>query len=285
MSVICPKCGEKTSKDDKICRNCGTVLKKEKKGLALFGGKKALGVSTNVPMLETKAKSQSSDGGANKFKLIKFSLFGLGAALFVVLIIMLIVHLSTGKGKKQAEKLADLLGTNITAAEKELEIHLKDNSDYNIVNKTDTFDYIYESEDYIGINDVSFPEWSVTVMKTSSEKIDSVEFTDYTVLKKDSRGKQLSRRPDLEKFDKNTKITTVLDEIDSDPFRITYDIYGTKYEYRYYYELDNGDYQSIALTVRADLENRFLMSSSKELEPFFISSKEPSVRADQLLQN
>lgn len=279
----CPKCGAAASKDDKICRNCGTVLKKEKKGLlGLFGGKKDSTDNSKVLRLETSAETAEAP---RKGGMLKLALIFICIAAIVILVLMLIFHVASGKGLKQAQKFAEHIGEKITSVEKELDAHLKDNSSYNIVNKADSFDYIYESEDTVSIDDITFPEWTVGVIKTDSEKIDQVIFTDYRVLKKDSRGVKQDRRLDMSKYDRNTKFSTVTDDIGMDPFRIVYDLNYTKYEYRYYYKLDNGDVQAVVLTVTSDLNNKFLFSTSDDIFPFFVTDSAPTARASQLLQN
>ncbi|MBR1384399.1 MAG: zinc ribbon domain-containing protein [Ruminococcus sp.] len=271
----CPKCGENVSKDDKICRNCGTVIKKEKKGfLSLFFGKKKK-ADPGVPLLETKAEGAI----VNKFKYIKAAAAAGAVIIVILLIIILIFHVASGKGLKQAEKFAEYIGSKVTTAEQELEVHLKDNSAFSSVNKADSFDYIYESESRVTIEDVSFPEWTVTIMRTDSEKIDQVIFTDYRVLKKDVRGPKLDKRVDLDKFDKETKISSVLDEIDADPFRITYEDLYRKYEYRYYYKLDSGDAQGVILSVVCDYNNKYLYYVEEDIFPVSIVGGKLSARA------
>ena len=230
-----------------------------------------------VPLLETSAPSEAPAAG--KFRLIKLILIAAVLLLIVLLVINLVVHFASGKGKKNAEKLSEYLGTNVGTAEEKLGMHLKDNSSFAIINKSDTFDYILEAEDSVNIDDIKFPEWTVTVMKTTSEKIDNVIYTNYKLLKSDSRGEKLERRPDLDAYGRNTKIGTVLDAIGCEPFRISYALDFTKYEFRYYYELDNGDMQSVALVVSADLEDKYFYSTSEDLDPFFITSKAPSARS------
>lgn len=271
----CPKCGENVNKDDKICRNCGTVLKKEKNSFlgSLFSRKKKA-PAPGVPLLETTAEGAV----VNKFKYIKAALAAGAVIIVITLIMVLIFHVASGKGLKQAEKFAGYIGSKVTSAEQELEVHLKDNSAFAAVNKADSFDYIYESESRVEVDDVSFPEWTVTIMRTDTEKIEQVIFTDYRVLKKDSRGKKLDKRVDLDKFEKNEKITNVLDEIDADPFRITYDDLYRKYEYRYYYKLDNGDIQGVILYITCDYNNKYLYYVDEDVFPVVLTGGKLSAR-------
>ncbi|MBR6874038.1 MAG: hypothetical protein IKN17_11100 [Ruminococcus sp.] len=247
---------------------------------------KLLGTSKNnkpeaggVPLLETSAPSKQGGGGL--FARIKLIIIGIIALALVLLVITLIIHITRKEGKKTAENLAEYLGVNIATAEDKLEMHMKDNSAYAIINKSDSFDYILESEDEVNIDDIRFPEWTVTAFKTGSEKLETVVFSDYRVLKSDSRGTKLDKRPDLDSYGRNTKISTVLDAIECEPFRITYDLGFTRYEFRYCFEQDNGDIQSVILTVTADLEGRFFYSTSQDLDPFFIASKIPTARSTQ----
>ncbi|MBR1764577.1 MAG: zinc ribbon domain-containing protein [Ruminococcus sp.] len=267
--MTCPKCKENVSKDDNICRNCGTVLKsaKKSKGILGIGTSKKDKKQSGLPMIETKAGPERAV--SKKWLYLRYGLIGAVVLLIVILIIILILHVASGKGKKQAQNLAEFIGSKVTNAEKDLDIHLKDNSDFAVINKMDTFDYISESEDKIEIADTSFPEWTVTVIKTENEKIEQVIYTDYRVLKGDSRGKKADKRIDLDKYDKKAKISAVLDEIDMDPFRITYDASFTKYEFRYYYKLDNGDMQSVILCVSADSSDKYSFYTSEDIFPFY----------------
>ena len=269
-ALNCPKCKESVSKDDNICRNCGTVLKsgkKAKKGLIGIGTSKKESSSPKISLIDAKAGPERAV--SKKWTYLRYCLIGAVVMLIIILIFILVMHLASGKGKKQAQNLAEYIGSKVTNAEKDLDLHLKDNSEFAVINRMDTFDYILESEDSIEINDTSFPEWSVTVIKTESEKIDQVIYTDYRVLKSDSRGKKKDKRIDLDKFDKKTKINTVLDEIDLDPFRITYDASFTKYEYRYFYKLDNGDMQSVILCVSADANEKYIFYTAEDIFPFY----------------
>ncbi|MBR4622477.1 MAG: zinc ribbon domain-containing protein [Ruminococcus sp.] len=269
----CPKCNESVSKDDNICRNCGTVLrsaKKNKKGLLAIGTSKKES-SPKITVIDRKSGEARAD--AKKWTYMRYGLIGGVILLIVILIIILVVHVASGKGKKTAKNLAEYIGSRVTNAEKDLDIHLKDNSEFAVINKMDTFDYIIESEDKIEIDDTSFPEWTVSVLKTDSEKIEQVIYTDYRVLKSDSRGEKLDKRIDLDKYDKQTKISTILDDIDFDPFRITYDVSFTKYEFRYYYKLDNGDMQSVILCVSADSNDKFIFYTSEDIYPFYYVSE------------
>ena len=266
----CPKCNESVSKDDNICRNCGTVLKNSKRSKGLLGigtSKKEKKLTPGVSVIDAAAGPERAV--SKKWQYLRYGLFGAVALLIIILIVILILHVASGKGKKQAKNLAEFIGSKVTNAEKDLDIHLKDNSEFAVINKMDTFDYITESEDRIEIDDTSFPEWTVTVIKNDNEKIEQVVYTDYRILKGDSRGEKTDKRIDLDKFDKKVKISTVLDEIDMDPFRITYDASFTKYEFRYYYKLDNGDMQSVILCVTSDSSDKYSFYTSEDIFPFY----------------
>ncbi|MBQ9374771.1 MAG: hypothetical protein IJU04_00335 [Ruminococcus sp.] len=262
----CPKCKKTVGENDAVCRNCGIALRETKK--KRFDIKKIINnKSKNRSDLETtkgRKRVVRNKTDENKLKLL---LAGLSVLLIVLLIILLIVHISSGKGNKAALELVEYIGQHVSDAETDTGIHLKDESAFRGVNTALTFDYIYESEDEVEINDITYPEWAVTVVLNKNEKIDSVVYTDFTTVEDDLRGDEKDKSVSLDKFDKGAKYNTVIDEIDCDPYRITYNKENTSYMFKYYYTAENGDAQQVLLTAVFDDEDKFLYYSSELVYP------------------
>ena len=197
--------------------------------------------------------------------------FVIAAALIVAALIwILAVQITSGKGEKAAARTAEFIGSSLSSAEDELDIHFRDNSTFSIINNAAVFDYIYESDDKVQIDGAAYPEWTVTVMKSPSDYIETVEYTAYTVLKKDSRGKKTDERISLDKFNKGDKFSAVREDIDLDPYRITYAAGTVSYHYLYHYTDPAGDSRCTELIAVFDDNNKYLYYTSVDIYPQFI---------------
>lgn len=266
----CPKCKKTVGENDAVCRNCGVALKENtvrKRSKGLLGRRKS--DKYEIAVLETTEHKKKRFGvvDSKTEKKLKIIFLAVACILIVVLIWILILQLSGNKGKKMAAEAAEFIGSSITTAEKELEIHFKDDSSFGIINNSLSFDYIYESDESLKIDDITYPEWSVMITKDSSESIESVIFTDYAILKKDSRGEKLDKRINLDKFEKGDKYSSVSDEFDFDPFKITYTDDAVSYLYKYHYTDPTGDAQSVLLNIVFDKQNKFLYYTSVDIYP------------------
>ena len=267
----CPKCKKTVGEHDVVCRNCGIALReKPKKSTgfkALFSKKKS--DRKDQPLLETSSlrKSLGSIVNGQNEKKIKIAFLIALAALIIVLIWVVIVQLSADKGGKKALEAAEFIGMSITKAEKDMEIHFKDNSAFSILNNAAVFDYIYESDDSLEIDDIVFPEWTVTVLKDSSDNIESVTYTNYKLLKKDSRGEKLDKRINLDSFDKGARYSSVTDAVDLDPYKIVYGKDSISYIYKYYYTAADANAQSVLLTAEFDNDSKYLYYTSVNIYP------------------
>lgn len=257
--MICPKCQKTVGDKDAVCSNCGVALKEPRKKIDLKkflkNRKKAAGENLKTVTNKTNIK---------KTRVI---ITAASVVLIIILIIVLIVHLSGNKGAKAADEFAECIGYTIQDSEDETGYHLKSDSAFRSINKILAFDGIYESEDEVRIDDISYPEWAVTVNLNQSNKIESVIYTDFKSVKNDSRGEKKDKLINLEKFDKGTKFNTVADEIDLDPYSISYKAENTTYVYKYYYMTDYGDAQTVVLSVTFDEDNKFLYESVEYVYP------------------
>lgn len=275
LSVECPKCKKAVGENDVVCKNCGTTLKtaveKKHKKMSFFNSiKNKSEQSSQLPLLETSAKKKIPFAvNSDNEKKVKIAFMAAAAVLLIVLVWVLIVQISGDKGARKAAQAAEFIGSPLTKAEKDMDVHFKDNSAFDVVNKAAAFDYVYESEDNVSLDGADFPEWAVFVDKNSSDKIESVTYTDYKLLKKDTRGAKMDKKINLDKFDKGVKFGTVSDEIGTDPYKITYAAETTSYIYKYYYKNSSGNEQSIILTSVFDKKGKYLYYTSVDIYPQF----------------
>lgn len=268
----CPKCKKTVGENDAVCRNCGIALKEQKKKKNfknIFSGKK--NSPADIPLLETSApkKGLSIVNGKNE-KNIRLAFMIAAFVLIAILIWILIVQISADKGSKKALEASEFIGASVTDCEKDINVHFKDDSAFSIINSAVSFDYIYESEDVVEIDDVKYPEWSISLLEDSSENIKSVTYTDYKLLEDDSRGEKLDKRINLDRFDKGAKFRTVSDDIELEPFKIIYTDKSVSYQYKYYYIDSNSDAQRVLLTVAADKEGGYLYYTSIDIYPQYM---------------
>ena len=257
--MICPKCQKTVGEDDAVCSNCGVALKDSKKKLNVkkFFENRKKAARENLKTVTNK----------NNVKKTRVVMAAAVVLIVVVLIIALVIHFSGNKGNKIAAEFAECISYTSAQAQDETGYHLKGDSAFRIINKAVSFDGIYESEEEVRIDDISYPEWAVTVNMNQSNKIESVVYTDFESIKKDSRGEEKDKLINLEKFDKGTKFSTVSDEIDMDPYSITYKAENITYVYKYYYMTDYGDAQTVVLSVTFDEDNEFLYESAEFVYP------------------
>ena len=100
-----------------------------------------------------------------------------------------------------------------------------------------------------------------------SQNIKTVKYCDFKLLKKNIKGVECKKLINLDKFDKGTPYSKVEDEIDIDPYSITYANDLVTYRYRYWYDSDSGDEQQVVLDVSFDGDNKFLYYTSTMVYP------------------
>ncbi|MGN1134182.1 MAG: hypothetical protein ACI4RN_06995 [Oscillospiraceae bacterium] len=260
--MVCPRCQKPVGDNDNVCGNCGLPLndagenavKEKKKAKKLFAKK------DKVPKQPETAGEKKSH---NKTVLIT-AIVCVAAIALVVVIAAIVANVTGDKGEKCASSVAKYIGTPLKDAEKNTEYSFKEDSAYNVLNKALEFDKIYESKNEIKINDINYPMWSVTVSLGSGDKIDSVIYTNFEIVKSDTRGVKKDTSINLDKFDKGTSYSEIKDYLELEPYKIAYKKGVTAYVYKYYYIADNGDAQPVILEVDFD-SNKKLTNYSSEL--------------------
>lgn len=266
----CPNCGKTVGEHDGVCSNCGIALPEiidveDTSIVKKFSHKKEKApLGTTKPSGADKLRRKM---GGRKGKLI---LIGVAVILLVVLVILIIVSLSSSKGRKIADKTMAYIGADIGMAEKDADVHFKDESAYKGLNNAVKYDYIYESDDDVKVDGITYPEWAVLVTVNENEKIDSVKYSNFKTLKADVNGKERDKVVNLDKFETGVSGKTVLDEIDLDYYSITYTKDTISYVYRYWYTTADGDKQPVVLNVSFDRDNDYLYYSSTLVYPAYM---------------
>ena len=107
----------------------------------------------------------------------------------------------------------------------------------------------------------------VLIVTDKKQKIQSVKYCDFKLLKKNIKGVECEKLINLDKFDKGASYDKVEDAIDIDPYSVTYSSDLVTYRYRYWYDSDTGDEQQVILDVSFDGENKFLYYTSTLVYP------------------
>ena len=274
----CPKCHKPVGDNDAVCKNCGLVLKEDagKAKKTLFSPKKSSERKKEKAELSflkggtATRLAQSGEAAADKGTLaFKLKLFGiaLAAVALIVVIIVIIVNVMSNGGEKTAEKLSDYINKPVTTAEDKLDIHLKEESAFDGVNYAFAFDYIYESEDDVTVDEVKYPEWAITVNVDEDNDITSVTYSDIKLLEKNYKGVKMDSKISIDGFDEGDKLSKVLDELAIDPYSVTYSILGKTYIFKYYYHADNGDTWRVRLTAVFDSDDKLEYITSTDVFP------------------
>lgn len=240
--MVCKKCKEVLPDDAKVCTCCGSAIKPKK------------------PKQPKEKKQIDKAGLISKLKIVGVVA---GFVAVIVLIITLIVTALSGEGIKTAEELSEYIGESMFDALNESNIKVADESKYTAVNNAMKFDYLIESEDSVKVDGVNFPEWVVTICLNEDEEIVTVTHTDFTVCKKNHKGQEADGEINLDNVKKNLKYKKVLDEIDLDPYSVTYENAFVTYTYKYYYEDEAENEQAVRLTVtyNKDMEYQYYNST------------------------
>ena len=270
----CPKCHKPVGENDAVCKNCGLVLREEaakpkKAGLLGKRSSERKKDKTELSFVRPVKRDggELSAPGRTAFDKIRLGIIALIVIAVAVVVIVIILHFVSSGGEKTAEKLSEYINKPMSIAEDKVEIHLKEESAFDGVNNAVKFDYIYEADDDVKIDDVKYPEWSVGVNVDEDDDITSVTYTDFTVLEKNHKGIKRDGLINKDDFESGDKLKNVLSEIGLDAYSITYQIIGKTYVFKYYYTLDNGDARAVILTAVFDDDDRLDYVTSRFVFP------------------
>lgn len=178
----CPKCHKSVDDDDIFCPNCDTRLRPDKNTSIMKRFKKQ-NKPLNVEIVGEKKHKLSE----SKLKLI---LITVAVVLLVVLVVLIVVNIISGKGENTAESISEYIGVDVAKAQKKLDMHFKDESAFQGVNNALNFDYIIESDDSVNVDGINYPEWAALVTVDDEERIQTVKYSNFKVLKNNANGEK-----------------------------------------------------------------------------------------------
>ncbi len=260
----CPKCHKTAADNETVCPNCGTRLgaKSETASRRLLADKrKAIDVKTQP----AKRKIPVGAFSEKKAKLIAAAA---GVVLVIILAIVLIVSLSSSKGEKQAKEISEYVGARPELAQSKLDEDFKKKSAYNVLNKAVDFDYIIEAEDDLSISGITYPEWAIFVSESKKGNIKTVRYVDFKTVEDNITGEKRDSQINLDKYKAGTDIDDIIDVIGDDIYSITYAKDTITYTYKYWYKSDNGDRQSVILSVVSDTDDEYQSYESRLVYPY-----------------
>lgn len=266
MTVECPKCRKPVGDNDIVCTNCGVELRPGK-GTALTG---RLSRKDKLDAERTSGAREKRSGRLGDGKKLKVGLFFIALALLVALVILIVMNIIASEGENTAEDISEYIGMDVGTAQKKLDMHFKDESAFQGVNNALKFNYIVESEDSVRLDGVTYPEWAALITVDGKERIESVKYACFEVLKNDTDGEEKSKAISLDRFEKGAKWGNVSDETDLDYYSISWTGDTKTYVYRYWYENDAGDRQPVVLSAVFDTDNKFLYYTSTLVYPEYL---------------
>lgn len=69
-------------------------------------------------------------------------------------------------------------------------MHFKDESAFQGVDNALNFDYIIESDDSVNVDGINYPEWAALVTVDDEERIQTVKYSNFKVLKNNANGEK-----------------------------------------------------------------------------------------------
>ena len=129
---------------------------------------------------------------------------------------------------------------------------------------------IMESDDSVNVDGINYPEWAALVTVDDKERIQTVKYSDFKVLKSNANGEEKSKAINLDKFEQGEKWNSLSDAIDLEYYSILWAKDTKTYVYRYWYENDAGDRQPVVLNVTFDTDNKYLYYTSTLIYPEYL---------------
>jgi hypothetical protein len=268
----CPKCRKTVGESDYDCPYCGTKIKsapkKKSKGKLKKLAEKKQTKKHASPRKGDNLSPENVKTGLDLAGKLKYVALGFCILLVVIIAVAVLSSAFSSKGEKYAELAAEYIGSDFKSLKNADGVNFKDESDYFGVNSAMKFDYIFESDGKLKANDISFPEWAVTVDVDSSNYVTDVTYTNFKMIKKDMRGSKHDSLVTLDTFKAGDKQSAVTKYIDMEPYSISYAQSGiVTYTYKYYYTRDNGDAQQVILRASFTEEGKYKYYTSELVFP------------------
>ena len=248
--MTCPRCKSDIPDNTEKCEICGKKIKKCK-ALSKFKDKKK-------PRSEKKTISRQT-----KLKILTAAIVTLA---LVIVIVFIINKVDNNTGINLSEDIKEYIDSPVKTAINETDAYFADESDFDAVNFLTDFDYVIEDDKDVQIDGVSYPVWAIFVSVNDDDEITSVTYTDFKVLKKNDKGIKTDKEINLDKFTSGEKYRKLANEIDINPFSITYENSKVIYTYKYYFENDFHDEQAMSLEVVYSVDDMTYVYSTSQRE-------------------
>lgn len=188
-------------------------------------------------------------------------------ALIAVLIYFVSGIISGSEGKKLAESLKDDLGKSIAMAEKNTGRTLETTSEYSVLKNIVDYDYICESKNTVKVGGIQMPEWAVFITIDNNDKISSVVYYNFKLLKSNWKGQKTSANIDTSLITYNMTKKEAEKIVSVSPLAVTYSNDDTTtYLYKYYYadKTDSGNEKAYYLCVIYNMDDIVRVVDAKE---------------------
>ncbi len=259
----CPKCGKHVGDHDAICPECGAELFIDTALADKLFEKKSEPFNAE-PIIKERKKGEKRNKLPKGLSSKKVRLILIAAAAVAVIIIaaVIIISISSSEGEKLAENASDFIGADFEIAEKKLDAKFKKESAYKGLTNVIQYNRAAESDESVRVDGVTYPEWAVLITTDEENRILTVKYADFEILKDDINGVKKDRVVNMDKFRSGSSKKDVDKEVDMDFYSATYTKDGVSYSYRYWYENDSGDKQPVVLAVNYDSDGQYVSYSS-----------------------
>ena len=241
--MTCPNCEAIVAEGERFCPNCGADMQ----------------LVSNTDEIKQPKKEKSN----NLIKLIPAVIIIIVVAAITLFIIKLVAD---GQGENTLEKFSENLGRSVAMAEKNTKLELKTTSEYSILKDINNYDYIYESEKSTKVEGINIPEWVIFISIDDNDKIKTVTYYDFKVLKKSWKGEKISEKFDTNLINFKMPLKEAKKIIPLKPLAITCSNNDeTLYLYKYYFtDTEDKNEKAYYLTVGYDMDNNVKGIDGKE---------------------
>lgn len=270
----CPECGHHVGDHDAVCPYCSKALYEDTTLMKNITGRKKIDRESFINEKKEEGKSkQGFFGRAKKLfsgKNLKIVLICAAAVVVIAVAVIIVISVNSSKGEKTAKKAAEYVGLEISQAQDKLGIKFEGESAFSGVNNAIEFDGVYEAQEKVKVEGVTYPEWAIFVKLSQDNRIETVKYANFSLLGGGLKGKEKKEVVSLGRFKKGASWSDINEEIDMDYYSVEYGKDKTGYVYRYWYTSDNGDVQQVILTVNFDTDNKYIDYSTQFVYPTYL---------------
>lgn len=235
--MTCPNCEAVVPEGERYCPNCGADLQ-------------MVSPKDETKQTETPAKSKK-----NLFKLIGIVV---GVLIVIGIVLFVLAAINNSKGEKALQKVSANLGRSVAMAQKSSGFEFNTTSDYEILKEINDYNYIYESGKIIEVEGIKVPEWVLFITVNEEQKLDSVTYYNFNVVRSDWRGEKIGSKFDTNLVNYKTPLKEAKGIISMKPLSITCTNQDeTMYVYKYHYkDVSDQNDKVFNLNVKYDIEEK-----------------------------